>query len=220
MNHRRQLQCTMTNITRTMYPCPTCGKPRRCNIGECHKCRIAQGKHIAKKKHVYKRKLQKCEGCGIEKRSPTKLCRKCAAAAGRYSRSKSPKSDYCACGARLSNKHKSSICRHCEDKRRRDLANELRGKMCSVCGVNRPNLKSLTGRCSVCEGASSTKIRAHAARVKYYESRGEPMPDLDVILAAKASPKIKKCPTCGVKITTHECVACAVLNRVGEKGFR
>jgi len=206
---------------RTLYPCPTCGRLKREKGSECIDCRLKAGKHIPKTKRVYKHKLRKCQSCGVEKRSPTALCRRCAAAAGRFSRSKQPpKSDYCACGVRLSNKHKSSHCQACENKRRRKLIDELKGKMCSVCGTNKPNLKSLSGRCSECEGASSTKIRAHAARVKYYETRGEPMPDLDVIIAAKPIQVPKKCPTCGVKITTRECVACAVLGRIGEKGFR
>lgn len=132
------------------------------------------------------------------------------------------------CGQPKSNV--SNACKKCSLQMQKGMAKPRTNRPCPDCGVAQVSPKAK--RCLACEKArrkkdghfvhncTRTSEMREAQRKKYWEMRRQPGPDRNVIAAAKSTRHQKKCPNCGVKITTRECVACAVLNRVGEKGFR
>ena len=195
-------------FNRTLYPCPQCGKKRRSKCGLCRECKHANNR--AKRQAVspthyqeqvvldnrgYKRTLYPCPGCGKLRKANYGKCRKCHDSERKTSSLKERKCFDCS--KPLAPYKTSKRCYTCEQVRRRTL------KLGTL-----PEARAMSER------------ERKKAQESYWLRRGEVPPDREVIAAAKFSRRQKKCPTCGVKITTRKCVACAVLNRVGEKGFR
>lgn len=203
---------------RSGWKCLDCGaqlsqaKHRRCNTCEAQRRLdvMKAGVHVIHQNgKTYERTKYKCQSCGIEKYSPSPRCRKCAIDEGVF-RPKARQCGTCKCGKQLGDP-RTTMCRQCDAERRKAIAKELKHTTCRDCG-GKPDTRTKDGRCRACY----SKFRQD----EYARQNGELPLDRDILAAAKYSRKQKKCPTCGVKITTRECVACAVLNRVGEKGFR
>lgn len=193
---------------RTLYPCPQCQKPRRSKCGLCRECKQANDRvrrqaispthyqeEVVLDNRGYKRTRYPCPGCGALRNVKFGKCRKCYESERKASTLKERKCFDCS--KPLTPYKTSKRCYTCEQARRRALIDP-----------QQPKQKIVSER------------QKEKAQDNYWMRRGEVPPDRNVIAAAKYSRRQKKCPTCGVKITTRECVACAVLNRVGEKGFR
>ena len=203
---------TTDEYGRKCHKCSKCNEFCRKGAEQCRACRNADldaSRQTMSKGKVYPRTIYKCQTCGKEKYSNYPRCWDCAKKAGAF-RGRVAKPRFCTCGKQLSD-IRSKMCRQCDQERRNAQAQEIKHRKCKDCGGT-PDGRTRDGRCRGCY----SKFRQN----EYARQNGEPPPDHNVIAAAKFSRRQKKCPTCGVKITTRECVACAVLNRVGEKGFR
>lgn len=82
--------------------------------------------------------------------------------------------------------------------------------ICKDCGAKNDNNGSMP-RCRKCHGKKMEEVL-------WQKNGGLPL-DRQVDDAAKLTEEIKRCPKCGGKYTTQECVRCVVIQRIGGKGF-
>ncbi len=201
---------------RTIYHCPGCGKVRCDNHGMCRECfvksvgrDIVRGKKCGTYKDArgYDRPLYECLKCGKVKKHEGGMCRACS---DKY---------------RIENRKPKPICIHCGNRTKSRFKN-----VCEVCRVRiwkQAQRKHPRDECIDCKCKKDHKSniprcrRCHGMHLKdvYMKTHGDLPQDRDIVDAGKLTWKVRKCPDCGAKITTKECVRCVTLRKIGAKGF-
>lgn len=202
---------------RKLYPCPKCGKPRRNNYGMCRACKMADRRSGEKLAPVVtnsevvfltasgrRKTMYACPGCGKPRHNPRGLCLGC----DQKKRQRKKDGMRCIDCGRPVSKQRVQRCQKCHEDRYRKP--EVPKRLCKRCGKD-IDTKAANWHCRQCN--------SEMAQDRFAVERGELPLDRTVLAATEETNDVRRCPTCGGKITTKSCVKCVVLGKIGAKGF-